>query len=150
MNLDMDLFHWTFYLLTFARSPTKPQLDVVCDTGINFNVNSSWMSWTLDIEFVLAILIETNFCWTWDQCHWKFYLVLFPCICKTSKSNFVCVMYINFKPRWSWTPSWTRSQTLEFPIGLDLHLDVHIFLPLRNPLNVPFILLIISMVPNNN
>jgi hypothetical protein len=28
-----------------------PQLDVVCDLGMSFNVNSSQMSWTPDIEF---------------------------------------------------------------------------------------------------
>jgi hypothetical protein len=32
-------------------------LDVVCDLGISFNVNNSWMSWTLDIDIVSAILV---------------------------------------------------------------------------------------------
>jgi hypothetical protein len=36
------------------------QLDVVCNMGISFNVNSSWTSWTLDIDIVSAILVESN------------------------------------------------------------------------------------------
>jgi hypothetical protein len=59
------------------------------------------MSWTLDIEIVSAILVESDFSWTWDQFHWKVYLVLFPCICRTSKSDLVYVLYINLKVRWS-------------------------------------------------
>jgi hypothetical protein len=43
-----------------------PQLDVVCDLGICFNMNSSWMSWTLDIKILLAILVQSDFSWTWD------------------------------------------------------------------------------------
>jgi hypothetical protein len=40
------------------------QLDVVCDLGISFNVNISWMSWTLDIDIVLEIMVESDFIWT--------------------------------------------------------------------------------------
>jgi hypothetical protein len=103
-----------------------PQLDVVCDMGISFNVDNSWTSWTLDTALVLAILVKSDFSWTWDWCHWNFYLVLFPCICRTCKSDFVCVMCINLKLRWSWTLSWTQIQTLEFRIGLDLYLCAHL------------------------
>jgi hypothetical protein len=78
-----------------------PQLDVICDLGISFNMDSSWTSWTLDIDIVLAILLESDFSWTWDQCHYKFYLVFFPHIYRISKSDFVCVLYINLKLRWS-------------------------------------------------
>jgi hypothetical protein len=126
------------------------QLDVVCDLGISFNVASSWMSWTLDIEIDLAILAESDFSWTWYQCHWKSHVILCPYICRRSKFDFVCILYIYLKLRLSWTPSWTQSQTREFRIGLDVHHDVHISLPLQHPLDVPFILLIIFMVPNNN
>jgi hypothetical protein len=31
----------------------------------------------------------------------KVYLILFPCICRTSKFDFECVLYINLKSRWS-------------------------------------------------
>jgi hypothetical protein len=41
-------------------------MDVVCDLGINFNVNNSWTSWTLDINIVSKILVESDFSWTWD------------------------------------------------------------------------------------
>jgi hypothetical protein len=43
-----------------------PQLDVVCDLYISFNMDRSWMSWILDIKLVLAILVESDFVWTWD------------------------------------------------------------------------------------
>jgi hypothetical protein len=36
------------------------QLDVVCNMSISFNVNSSWTSWTLDIDIVSAILAESK------------------------------------------------------------------------------------------
>jgi hypothetical protein len=108
------------------------------------------MSWTLDIKIVLEFLVESNFSWTLDWVYWKGYVVLFLCICRMSNSYFICVMYINLNAMWSWTPSWIRSQTLKFRIRLDLHLDVRISLPLQCPLDIPFILLIISMIPNNN
>jgi hypothetical protein len=145
-----DQFHRKGYLLTFPTSPRMYQLDVVWDLGISFNVNNSWTSWTLDIDIVSAILVDSDFSWIWDWWHWKSYLVLIPFICRTSKSEVGCVLYINLKARWSWTLRWTWSQTLEFRIGLDLHLDVHISLPLQCPLDVPFILLIISIVSSSN
>jgi hypothetical protein len=37
------------------------QLDVVRDLDISFNVNSSWMSWTLDIDIVSEIMVESYF-----------------------------------------------------------------------------------------
>jgi hypothetical protein len=40
------------------------QLDVVCDLGIHFNADSSWMSWALNIEIISAILVEYHFSWT--------------------------------------------------------------------------------------
>jgi hypothetical protein len=84
-----------------------PQLDVLCDLGIRFNMYSSWTSWTLDIEIVSEILVESYFSWTWDECHCKGYLILFPFTCGMSKSNFICVLYNNLKAKCSWTPSWT-------------------------------------------
>jgi hypothetical protein len=68
------------------------QLDVVCDLGIGFNVGSSWMS---------CILVKSDFSLTQEWFNWNVYLILFPCICITSKSDFVCVIYINLKLRWS-------------------------------------------------
>jgi hypothetical protein len=40
-----------------------PQLDVVCELGVSFNEDSSWTSWTLDIEifwqfYLNPILVE--------------------------------------------------------------------------------------------
>jgi hypothetical protein len=43
-----------------------PQFHVVCNLGISFNMDNSWMTWTLDIKIVLAILVESDFSWTWD------------------------------------------------------------------------------------
>jgi hypothetical protein len=134
-----------------------PQLVVVCNLGISFNMDSFWTSWTLNIEIVSAILVKSNYSWTCYWCHWKFYLIiLFLSICRMSKSDFVCVLDINLKPRWSWTPSLTHSQTLEFQIGLDIHLDVCISLPLQHPLDVclsssssPWFLTIIKSLDSN-
>jgi hypothetical protein len=47
-------------------SPIMPKLDVVFDLGVNFNVDNSWASWTLDIESVSEILVESYFISTWD------------------------------------------------------------------------------------
>jgi hypothetical protein len=82
-----------------------PQLDVECNLGISLNMDSSWMSWTLYIEIVSAILVQSDFSSPWDEFHCKGYLVLFPCICRESKSDSVWVLYINLKPRWYWTLS---------------------------------------------
>jgi hypothetical protein len=84
-----------------------PQLDVICDLGIIFMVDTSWTSWTLDIEIVSAILVESDFSYIRDQFCWKVCLVLFLCICRMFKSDFVCVLYVNLKVRWLCTLSWT-------------------------------------------
>jgi hypothetical protein len=60
MNLDMapvPLERPSPYL---SMESKKLQLDVVCDMDISFNVYNSWMSWTMDIKFVLAILVESD------------------------------------------------------------------------------------------
>jgi hypothetical protein len=50
----------------FPCSAKTPQLDVVCDLDISFNMGSSCTNWILDIKIVLAIMVESNFIWTWD------------------------------------------------------------------------------------
>jgi hypothetical protein len=95
-----DPLHWKGYLLAFPWTPRMPQLDVVCDMGICFNGDNSWMSWTLDIWIISAILVEFDFSWSSDRCHWKFYLTLFVCLCRTYKLDFVYTLYINLEPRW--------------------------------------------------
>jgi hypothetical protein len=42
-------------------SSRTPKLDVICDLGISFNIDSSWISWALEIEIVLTIMIESYF-----------------------------------------------------------------------------------------
>jgi hypothetical protein len=76
-------------------------LDIVCNLGMSFNVDSSWISWALEIEIVLAILVVSDFIWTWDQIHCNVYLILFVSICRTSKSNFVSILDVNLNARWS-------------------------------------------------
>jgi hypothetical protein len=49
---------------------------------------------------------DSDFSWPWDRWHWKDYLLIFPCIYRPSKSKVRCVLYINLKARWSWTPNW--------------------------------------------
>jgi hypothetical protein len=77
-----------------------PQLDVLWDLVISFNVDNSWMSWTLDIEIVSPILVASDASWTWYWIHWKVYLVLFLSICRMLKYDFICLLYINLNPRW--------------------------------------------------
>jgi hypothetical protein len=72
------------------------------------------MSWALDIEIVSAYMVDFDFSLTWDWCHWKLYVILFLFICIMSKSEFVCILVVNLKARWSWTPSWIRVQILKF------------------------------------
>jgi hypothetical protein len=62
---------------------------------------------------------------------WKNYLLSFPSISRSPKSEVGHIMYVNLKARWFWTPSWTRSQTLGLQIGLDLHLVVRVSLDLQ-------------------
>jgi hypothetical protein len=45
---------------------------IVCELGISFNMDSSWMSWTLDTEIFSAILVESYFSQTLDWFHWNF------------------------------------------------------------------------------
>jgi hypothetical protein len=49
-----------------------PQLDVVYDLDFSFNMDSSGMSWTLDIEIVSAILVEYDISWIWTSSIGKF------------------------------------------------------------------------------
>jgi hypothetical protein len=37
-----------------------PQLDVICDLNISFNVDNSQANWTLAIKIVLASLVESD------------------------------------------------------------------------------------------
>jgi hypothetical protein len=96
-----DQFHWKEYFLTFPRSQRKPQLDVICDLVINFNVDNYRTSWVLDIEIVSAILTESDFSCIWEKFHWKGYLVLFSWICRTLKEELVCILSLNLNSRWS-------------------------------------------------
>jgi hypothetical protein len=45
---------------------------IVCELGISFNMDNSWMSWTLDTEIFSAILVESYFSQTLDWFHWNF------------------------------------------------------------------------------
>jgi hypothetical protein len=64
----------------------------------------------LEIGTVLMITDDSDFSWTWDQIHWKGYLLIFPCIYRTSKTEVLCNLDVNLNMRWSWTPSWTRTR----------------------------------------
>jgi hypothetical protein len=57
MNLNMGLVPLERLFLNFPRNPRTPQLNVVCDLGIRFNVDSCWTSWTLDIDIVSEIMV---------------------------------------------------------------------------------------------
>jgi hypothetical protein len=92
----------------------------------------------LEIGIVLMIMDDFDFGSIWDRCHWKGYLFIFPCICRTSKMEILCNLDVNLNTRWSWTLSWTR--TRQFWIGLVRHLLMHISLALQHLLDVPYVL----------
>jgi hypothetical protein len=62
----------------------------------------------LEIYIVSMILADSNFSWPWDHFHWKDYLLIFPCICRSPKLEVECILYVNLKARWSWTLNWLR------------------------------------------
>jgi hypothetical protein len=51
-------------LFIFPWSLITQQLDVVCVRDISFKMDYSWMNWTLKIQIVLAIMVNTDFSWT--------------------------------------------------------------------------------------
>jgi hypothetical protein len=131
-----DKFHWKGYLHPIPRSPWTPRLDVVCELGISFNMDSSWMSWTLDTEIFSAILVESYFSQTLDWFHWNFI------------SSSFCA-YVNFQ-----IPCCMRLlHQFEAEVVLDFDMDLKSNSRILNWIGSPpwcVHLLIISMVPNNN
>ncbi len=77
------------------------RLDVLWKGNIGF-------LWVLENDFVPTIVGDSNFSWLWDWLHWKDYLLIFPCIWRTSKSEVVHVLCVNLNVRWSWTPNWKQ------------------------------------------
>jgi hypothetical protein len=61
----------------------------------------------LEIGTILMIADASYFSWQWDWCQWNVYLLCFPSICRTSKTEVVCDLDVNLNKRWSRTPSWT-------------------------------------------
>jgi len=53
--------------------------------------------------------------------HWFPYEIIFPSICGSSKTEYVCDLDVHFTTRWYWSPRWTRTQV---GLGLWLGLDV--------------------------
>jgi hypothetical protein len=103
------------------------------------NVTWSYMKQKLFIS-QHHVRYQTNFSWLWDRWHWKGYLLIFPCICRSPKSEVGHVLPVNLEARWSWTLSWTWSQTPSFWIGLNIQFVVHVSLALQHPLDVPHVL----------
>jgi hypothetical protein len=55
----------------------------------------------LEIGSNLIIADDSDFSWTSHQVHFKGYLLSFPCICRTSKTEVVCNLGVNLNMRWS-------------------------------------------------
>jgi hypothetical protein len=55
----------------------------------------------LKIGTIVMIADDSDISWTRDQCNWKDYLLSFPCICRTSKTEVVCNLDVNLNMRWS-------------------------------------------------
>jgi hypothetical protein len=103
----------------------------------------------LETDLVLTIARDSDFSLTWDWLHWKVYLLNFSCICRKYKSEIGCVLYFNFKARWSWTPNWTWSQTLEFRIGCSCWYSMPLKLSPTSSTSSPWFLRIIISLGNN-
>jgi hypothetical protein len=72
----------------------------------NYDVNILWKGniaclWVLKNNFILMITYDSDFSWPWDWLRWKAYVLIFPCILRTSKSKVVRVLCINLMRRWS-------------------------------------------------
>src|SRR5436190_2992036 len=77
---------------------------------------------------VWTIPVDSDGSLMWDRCHWKLYEILFPSIYRTSKTESICVLGINFGAACSWIPRWSRSR-----VGLGLPCDVDVLAaPLRH------------------
>jgi hypothetical protein len=55
----------------------------------------------LEIGTLLMIAGDFDFSWTSDQFHWNVYVLIFPCIYRTSKMEVVCNLDVNLNTRWS-------------------------------------------------
>src|SRR6266542_6260268 len=98
------------YSLGFVKGtpgcvPNGPQLDTR-PKGPNW-----WRSTQTDSypDIVSTIPVDSEGVWTWDRWHWKGYLLSFPYICGSLKTEFECILGINFNADWSRTPSWAQS-----------------------------------------
>src|SRR6266508_528841 len=76
--------------------------------------------WTIPVDLDGSLM--------WDRCYWKLYEILFPSIYRTSKTESVCILGINFRTACSWILRWSRSR-----VGLGLPRDVDVLAaPLRH------------------
>jgi hypothetical protein len=64
--------------------------------------------WVLENNFISTIAGDSDFSWPWDWLHWKNYLLIFPCIKRTSESEVLHVICVNLKAMWSWTLNWKQ------------------------------------------
>jgi hypothetical protein len=55
----------------------------------------------LNTNFILMIAGDSNFSLPWEWLCWKAYLLNFPCIWRTSKSEFIHALCVNLKARLS-------------------------------------------------
>src|SRR6266508_780932 len=57
-----------------------------------------WRSTLIDSgrPLVWTIPVDLDGSLIWDRCHWKLYEILFPSIYRTSNTESVCVLGINF------------------------------------------------------
>jgi hypothetical protein len=86
----------------------------------------------LEIGIILMIADDYDFRWTRDRFHWKGYLLSFPCICRTSKTEIVCDLDVNLNMRWSWTPSCTSPRLSSTFLMLRLSSIVFSLIPKNN------------------
>jgi hypothetical protein len=104
----------------------------------------------LKICLVLTIVAYFNFSWPLDQWHWKDYLLIFPCICRSPKSEVGRVLYVHLKARWSWTPSWTSTMVCVFSwLSSTFLISAPSWCPACSPWSTPWFLITIKSLGSN-
>jgi hypothetical protein len=78
----------------YPLDATLMGLDMIHDS----KTNKWWCNTKIDSGCPIAsrISVASRWIWTWNQFHWKFYLLIFPMSSRTTKLDVVCDLGISF------------------------------------------------------
>jgi hypothetical protein len=102
-----DWLHWKAYLLSFPciwRTSKSKVVHVLCvNLKARLSGTPNWkQTWDVINGIVSMIVDDSDFSWPWDWLRWKFYLLSFLCIWRTSKSEVIrcntpCYEHVNLR-----------------------------------------------------